>query len=424
VTATPAQKPEDPDEETLPLAKSSNYIARRTHTRKTSTTFINWLPLKPAQRLTLLDMLYSGDADRKLNAERLLWNAFDEGVERRMAQCEEMFPHLPKDEARRRANEFAECQVSSELAVNNGLGVPVLLTEVQVSPNSLREARFSNSEAPSLGWASSGAVGVWKVIPGIQSDHVIFDEPVQAPLFSPDDSSYLMLGDHNFCVRRLGELNTAGLTLENDSIVAGCFYGHDGLAVGLSSGSVAFLHDPMGTSDVEDVRLTQGNIAELRLWQSSDGDFAAFSEGMLYQILPRQNDTPPQVRQLDVPLHVENARLMAGCGSQVLWAVSEDELLLTRLHEPDVRVRLTAPYSSDEGFTAAAVSSDGSVVAAVCGSFLHVWRGLEDTAEYGYLPLTPQAWGRCVAVSADGRYIAVGTTAGSVLIYITRTEES
>jgi serine/threonine protein kinase len=415
-----AQKSGDPGEGTFPLAKSSSYIALKTQGIPQTAMFINWLPLKPAQRLTLLDMLYSGDPDRGLSAEDLLWNAFGEDFERRSSQYEEILRNSAGDAARDRANGFTQCEISGELAVKNGFGIPVLLTEVEVSPNPLRDVRFSNSAAPSLGWASSGAVGVWEVLPGIQTDHMIFDEPRQAPLFTTDGSSYLLVGKRDFCVRRVGEQGTAGLTLEDGSILAGCFHGVGGLAVGLSSGSVAFIHDPMGTCDVEDVQLTHEDIEELGLWQSGDGEFAAFAGGVLYQVLPRQNDTDPQIRQLDVPFQTENVRLMAGCGSWALWAVSEDELFLTRLHQPDANVRLTAPDSTDEGFMAAAVSSDGSIVAAVCGSFLHVWRALEDAADYEYLPMTPQPWGRCIAVSRDGMYIAVGTTAGSVLIYTTR----
>jgi len=62
-------------------------------------------------------------------------------------------------------------------------------------------------------------------------------------------------------------------------------------------------------------------------------------------------------------------------------------------------------------------------VAAVCGSFLHVWRSSAGEADYGYLPMTPQPFGECIAVSADGRYIATGTAAGSVAVYVTRIAE-
>ena len=47
---------------------------------------------------------------------------------------------------------------------------------------------------------------------------------------------------------------------------------------------------------------------------------------------------------------------------------------MTRLDQPGTAVKLTASDSTDEGFTAAAASRDGTIVAAVCGSFLHIWR--------------------------------------------------
>jgi hypothetical protein len=86
-------------------------------------------------------------------------------------------------------------------------------------------------------------------------------------------------------------------------------------------------------------------------------------------------------------------------------------------------VPLVAPDGTDGGLKSAAVSADGSVVAAVCGSFLHVWRASAGETDYRYLPITPLPFGECVAVSADGRYIATGTNAGSIAVYVTRIAE-
>jgi hypothetical protein len=114
---------------------------------------------------------------------------------------------------------------------------------------------------------------------------------------------------------------------------------------------------------------------------------------------------------------------MAASGPWVAWAVSSEELLLTRLDQPRVNVPLVAPDGTDGGLKSAAVSADGSVVAAVCGSFLHVWRASAGETDYRYLPITPLPFGECVAVSADGRYIATGTNAGSIAVYVTRIAE-
>ena len=57
---------------------------------------------------------------------------------------------LGDEEWRETAARFAAAQTATEIAIRNGLGVPVLLTEVQLSPNPLHDLRFSGLSAPSL----------------------------------------------------------------------------------------------------------------------------------------------------------------------------------------------------------------------------------------------------------------------------------
>ena len=429
----PADPDGDPDEEVYPAVKPPGYIARNTQGQPHTLSLINLLPLKPEQRLVLLDMLYSGPASRKLKAGRLLWYAYIERSEQLRSRYGELARSLDDEAWQETASQFAAAQLATEITVRNGFGIPALLTEVQLSPNPLHDVRFSDAPAPSLGWASSGAIGVWKVIPGVQTDLMILGNPRQAPLFSADQRGYLVLDDHRFGVRYRGtEQENIGWSAEGGAVLAGCFCGGL-LAIGMSSGSVAFL-DPGETRDTEIIPLIEpdsGDLGEpegqdeglddMRLWQSADDEVIAFTGKAFYRVWPRRDESAgPGAAELGINRPSDSARLLAACETRIVWALSGDELFVASLDKPGGDVKLAAPDASDQGFTAAAASSDGTIVAAICGSFLHVWRASEGETDYGYIAITPLAWGRCVAVSADGRYIAVGTSAGSVLIYVTR----
>jgi len=422
---SPAQQGEEPDDEILPDLKSPGYIASKNQGRCEVTSFVNWLPLSPDQRLTLLDMLYAGGPGRQLKATRLLCLAYREVREDRHWRYEQMLHDLSDEMTSAIAGRFADAEIAGELAVRDGLGVPVLLTEVRLSPNPLRHVQFSSSVIPLLAWASSGAAGVWRVAPGVEEEYVILDEPRHAPQFAPDDSSYLMLAERELLVyREEGVLRLNVWDTEGGSILAACFCGNGTLAIGASSGWVAFMAGQAGSNEAPHVQLTQHGDHDLRLWPVTDDAIAAFSGGNLYEIMvPLDATGHSRVRQAESSSHPASARFMAASGPWVIWAVSPEELLLTRLDQPDMNVRLVASDATDRGLKSAAVSADGTVVAAVCGSFLHVWRSSAGEADYGYLPMTPQPFGECIAVSADGRYIATGTAAGSVAVYVTRIAE-
>ena len=119
-------------------------------------------------------------------------------------------------------------------------------------------------------------------MPGIQADHVIFDEPRQAPLFSADDPSYLVVGETDSVFAATG---TGCRRMERKgSDDAGCVLlrpRHAGR--GISSGTVMFI-DPDGTDDAEIVRFTDGSLDDMRLWQSADGAIMAFAKGTFYRI--------------------------------------------------------------------------------------------------------------------------------------------
>jgi serine/threonine protein kinase len=419
------QQGEDTPDEDLPDLKSPGYIAARTQGRCEVMWFISWLPLSPGQRLALLDMLHAGDPDRQLKAARLLWRAYDEVRENRRSGYEQMISDLPGDTSLVQAGHFAAAEIAGELAVRNGYGVPVLLTEVRLSPNPLRHVQFSSSAVPLLGWASSGAAGVWRVVPAVEEAYEVLDEPRLAPQFTPDDSSYLMLAERELLVfREEGMLRQNVRDTEGGSILAACFCGNGTLAIGASTGWVAFTAGQPGENDAHHVQLTKDGDHDLRLWPVTDDAIAAFSGGNLYEIqVPLDVTGHYRVRQAESFPRPASARFMAASGPWVAWAVSPEELLLTRLDQPDMNVRLGARDGTGGGLKSAAVSADGSVVAAVCGSFLHVWRATTGETDYGYLPMTPQPFGECVAVSADGRYIATGTDAGSIAVYVTRIAE-
>jgi serine/threonine protein kinase len=427
----PAEQPGDqagePGDEIYPHTKPPGYIGRKTQGQPRTLSLINLLPLRPEQRLVLLDMLYAGSPNRKHQAGRLVWSAYIEYNEQRRSRYGELARNLGDEAWQETGSRFAAAQIATDIAIRNGFGIPVLLTEVQLSPNPLHDVRFSGPSAPSLGWASSGAIGVWEVVPGVQTDHMIFDEPRQAPLFAEGQPGHLVVGDDWFSMRyRNAEKQDNEWSAEGATIIAACFCGSGMLAVGTSSGTVAFF-DPDQTRDTEVVPLggdERNPLEDMRLWEGADGVVAAFTGAAFYRIRPRQDESAsPSAAKLDIPCPSEPARLLDASKARILWALSRDEVLVTSLDEPSAAVKLTASYSTDGGFTAAAASSDGTVVAAICGSFLHIWRTSESEADYGYLSLTPQPWGRCIAVSADGRYIAVGTSAGSALIYVTRTTE-
>ena len=107
--------------------------------------------MKPAQRLILLDMLYSGPADRRLQAGRLIWNAYIEYNEQLRTRYGELARNLGDEAWEETAGNFAAARIATEISVRNGFGVPVLLTEVKLSPNPLHDVRFSAAAAPSLG---------------------------------------------------------------------------------------------------------------------------------------------------------------------------------------------------------------------------------------------------------------------------------
>jgi serine/threonine protein kinase/Flp pilus assembly protein TadD len=415
----PQPHADEPGDDPYPLP---SFIAGKIQGQPSTVPLINLLPLKPQQRLVLLDMLYAGDPGRKLRAERLLWNAYFEYFENQRARYSEIAQDLAGEAGQEPAAQFTAAHLATKVAIRNGFGIPVLLTEVQLSPNPLHDVRFSGSSPPSLGWASSGAVGVWEVIPGIQTYHVVLDEPRQAPLFSADDSTYLLVAEHEFALSPQDQ-PARSWSAEQATVLAGCLCDPGTLAIGLSTGSLVFL-DWDGTADPESVQLPESDLDDLHLWQTADAGITAYTGQAFYHVLPPHQEPGGQcTRLIEIPRPSEG-RLLAASGSRLLWAVSRDELLLTSLGQPGTDVRLAAPDSTDEGFTAAAISSDGSVVAAVCGSFLHIWRAAEDDGSHGYVPMTmtPQPSGRCIALSSDGSYIAVGTSAGSVLIYVTGTE--
>jgi len=200
--------------------------------------------------------------------------------------------------------------------------------------------------------------------------------------------------------------------------------------VGLSAGAVAFI-DP-GEARVteimplarEDQEEQEEDLTSMRLWPAADGRAAVFDGDDFYLVQPGHDATgESSAVQMDIQHPSESARLLAASGPRIIWGLSADELLIAGTSEPGPGVKLTAHYSTDEGFTAAAMSSDGTVIAAICDSFLHVWRSMAAGSDYEYLTMTPQQGGRCVDVSADGRYITVGTRAGSACIYLTRPIE-
>ena len=195
---------------------------------------------------------------------------------------------------------------------------------------------------------------------------------------------------------------------------------------GRPAGKIVFF-DPDEADVTEIVRLDEDErdpLDDLRLWECADGAVMALTGAAFYRIGARQDESASlAAARLDIPWPSESARLLDASEARIVWALSRDELLVTRIDEPGTAVKLTAPDSTDEEFVAAAASSDGTVVAAICGSFLHIWSASEGGTGYIYLGLTPLRWGHSVAVSADGRYIAVGTNAGSALVYLTRTLE-
>ena len=236
---------DDPGEDAYPLIKPSNYIAARIQSHTTTLPLINLLPLKPQQRLVLLDMLYAGDPGRKLRAERLLWNAYDEHFENLRSRYGEIAQNLAGEGGRDPAGHYTAVHLATDIAIKNGSGTPVLHTEVQLSPNPLHDVRFSGSQVPSLGWASSGAVGVWEVVPGIQTYHAIVDEPRQAPLFSADDTAYLIVAEHTFVLAPQDQPAMGWSDEEEATVLAGCFCDPGMLAIGFSTGSLVFI-DPDG----------------------------------------------------------------------------------------------------------------------------------------------------------------------------------
>jgi len=423
----PAEPDGGPGDEVYPDPKPPGYLARKTQGQPHTLSLVNLLPLGAEQRLVLLDMLYAGPPSRKYQAGRLLWSAYIEYNGQLRSRYGKLARKLGDEAWRETAGRFAAAQIATEIAIRNGFGVPVLLTEVQLSPNPLHDLRFSGSPAPSLGWASSGAVGVWEVIPGVQTDCLVFDEPRQAPLFADGRPGHLVVGDDWFSMhyqnteQQNEEWNIAGAT-----ILAACFCGGGLLAVGTSSGRIVFF-DPDEARATEIVRLDEDErdpLDDMRLWECADGAVMAFTGAAFYRIGPRPDESASlAVTKPDIPWPGESARLLHASQARIIWELSRDELLGTGLGQPGTAVKLTASDLTDEGFTAAAASSDGTVVAAICGSFLHIWWKSEGEADYVYLGLTPQRWGRCIAVSADGRYIAVGTNAGSALVYVTRTLE-
>jgi tetratricopeptide (TPR) repeat protein len=417
--------PAGPDDEVYPNPKPPGYIARKTQGQPHTLSLVNLLPLGAEQRLVLLDMLYAGPPSRKYQAGRLLWSAYIEYNGQLRSRNGRLARKLGDEAWRETAGRFTAAQIATEIAISNGFGIPVLLAEVQLSPNPLHDLRFSGSPAPSLGWASSGAVGVWEVIPGVQTDRLVFDEPRQAPLFADGRPGHLIVGDDWFSIhyqdteRQIDEWNIQGST-----ILAACFYDHGLLAVGTSSGRIVFF-DPDEARATQIVRLDEGErdfLDGMRLWQCDDGTLMAFTGAAFYRIGPRPDESAAlAVTKPDTPWPGESARLLHASRARIIWKLSRDELLVARLDEPGTAVKLTASDSTDEGFTAAAASTDGTVVAAICGSFLHIWWKSTGEADYVYLGLTPQQQGRSIAVSADGRYIAVGTNAGSALVYVTRS---
>jgi serine/threonine protein kinase len=422
-TGNPDQQGED-TADNLPDRKSPGYIAARTQGRCEVMSFIGWLPLNPDQQFALLDMLHGGDPGRQLKAARLLWRAYDEVRKERHPRYARMISEEPGDAAFVQAAHFAAAEIAGQLAVRAGFGVPVLLTEVRLSPNPIHYVQFSNSADPMLAWASSGAAGVGWVTPGVEAGCVTLDEPRHAPRFAPDDSSFLVLGGSELLLYP-EQLRRTVRDTEGGSILAACFCGNGTVAVGASTGWVAFMADQVGPGGAHHVDLLpQHGDNDLRLWPVAADKIAVFSGGNLYEIpVPADAIGHTRVQPVSSASRPAAARLMAASGSWVAWAVSSEELLLTRLDQPRVNVPLVAPDGTDGGLKSAAVSADGSVVAAVCGSFLHVWRASAGETDYRYLPMTPLPFGECVAVSADGRYIATGTNAGSIAVYVTRIAE-
>lgn len=405
----------EPDELEGPLVKSSHYIAGRLGCPLRAEALVNWLPIPAKRQLLLLDMLYSDDASRKHHAERLIWLAFYEDLKRREALYQDLLHDLPDEYARQIAVEFAGSDFHGDLALKNGLGVPVLLTEVELSRYPVKNLAFTLFPPLSLSWSSAGSMGLWQVVPGFESTRGILQGLTAAPTFSADSSRHLLVAEAELAVYSSMEDDVVRRWFSpsaEEAIATACFYRADSVAVGLSSGTVVLLDEALQAYG--SVQLAQDEEALVR--PGEHGSVSVFCGGSFYCVTAAAYGAVARVRLdgMSVPLAFDGERAVCRSGEDSLFLVHLEQPRSDTARESDAA--LCAEYSTDGGFAAAAISLDGTVIAAVCGAYLHVWRSV-GSGTFAYLPITPQPWSSSVAVSPDGAFVAVGSEMGSVSIY-------
>ena len=407
----------------LPVTKSPRYVAQRAQRRLSTDELVNWLPVTAQQRFILFEMLHAGDDDRRFKAERLVWSAFWEADDCRAKRYRTMLGGGIEESDTRIATNFAECELWGDLVVRNGFGIPVLLTEVKLAAEQLQCIRFLDSERLSVGWYSQRSVGIWNVIPGFERDRLSLHEEARVLCFMPDGSGYLIargvgLGiipaesdESEDAVVRGWELSATDKTVASACVSdTGC------VAVGLSTSQIILL--PATDSTVERVKCGEAGNGDVHVSPDVQGVFFAYSNGEFFRVSLRDGeDRPFHVTLLSRGKISPTSRLLFFYGNRTIWALSSDEIALVDAVSGEVVTLRPRDSTDSEGILAAAISGDGSVVAAVCGSYLHLWRYTDSDKGYSQLPIMPQNRGRCVAVSADGSYVAVDTSAGSMTIF-------
>jgi serine/threonine protein kinase len=411
-----------------PFVKSPSYVAQRVGRRLCTEELMNWLPITARQRATLFDMLCSGDPDRRFKAERLTWDAFDDHLDRRASQYRDMISQPLSETATQTAFRFAECELWGDMAIRNGLGVPVLLTEAQLSHDSIATLQYLNTTPPSLGWYSSRIAGIWNVAPAFEKDRQPLHEEARAIAISPDCSGYVVVRGNALAVLPPGEPEAgdevSGWELDRQypPIVSACMQSSDGVALGLLGGSLVLLSTSM---EPQYIRLTESEEDRVHVRQGAGRDIYAFSGGVFYRIAsPAGEGKHSQAESLATTERLAVHKLLAFDGLRAIFALPEEELAVMDLSSSDEPVVLRPRDSTDtDGFSAAAISRDGTVIAAVCGSFLHVWTRPEPNSPFICLPITRQTYAKCMTMSPEGSYIAVGTAAGSIAIFRLGIEE-
>ena len=406
----------------FPLIKGPAYISRRSGRRslgEQTGELVNLLPIPADQRVLLFDMLYSGDADRKYRAEDLVWDAFDEQADLRTAQHQEKLAEVPPSEAGLSARDFTLCEEYVCLTVRNGLGLPCLLSEVQLSGYPLASVEFLTDRAPVLGWHTAGSAGIWNVVPALEIDRAPLADGAKAAGFAPDGSAYLVTAGEALAVvsRDADGDYVPGWHIHPDdgSVTSACMFGEDNVAIGLSHGVVMF--GEISTGDAVRLQLAEGEGTYVKA--SRDDYICVFCQGNFFQVAPGDRSAGSlKPSRIAIDRELSSSTLMAFDGIRAVLRRGQNELTLVDLISgrcTDLRPR----YATDPmGFTAAAISGDGNVVAVTCGSYLHTWRKERDAdSAFISLPLMPQARGTSAAVSANGHYVAIGTAVGSVVIY-------